>query len=101
MVCRQLGYLTIGETLICSTCLNVTVFCCVDVIAHSFATLGGGPRGPHLSNVHCMGNESELVDCSHQIDHDCGQSEDAGVTCEGKINRVSIKKCRLEIKQCE
>ena len=36
-----------------------------------------------LDNLHCVGNESRLVDCPHGGTgiHDCVHSEDAGVRC--------------------
>ena len=36
-----------------------------------------------LGNVHCIGNETNLDDCPHNGVgvHNCGHSEDAGVTC--------------------
>ncbi|PIK48342.1 putative deleted in malignant brain tumors 1 protein-like [Apostichopus japonicus] len=35
----------------------------------------------HLDDVECSGSESSLLDCVHTTDHNCGHSEDAGVSC--------------------
>ena len=35
-----------------------------------------------LDNVRCAGNESRLIDCPAQRQHDCSHFEDAGVTCQ-------------------
>ncbi|XP_022100561.1 deleted in malignant brain tumors 1 protein-like [Acanthaster planci] len=42
---------------------------------------GSGPIA--LDDVSCYGNESNIADCQHQawFSHNCGHSEDAGVTC--------------------
>ena len=47
--------------------------------------LFGAGRDPILlDNVECTGTESNLTECTHDTDHDCGHSEDVGVLCRGK-----------------
>ena len=36
-----------------------------------------------LGNVHCIGNEAMLTDCSHSTEISCPRAELAGVRCEG------------------
>ena len=38
-----------------------------------------------LDNLVCEGDESSLLDCSHNVigEHNCDHTEDAGVRCEG------------------
>ncbi len=42
----------------------------------------------YLDNVQCAGNEGSLLDCrSNSIgEHNCGQSDGAGVRCEGNFS---------------
>ena len=39
-----------------------------------------------LDDVNCVGNESDIANCSHSAwgEHDCSDSEVAGVVCGGK-----------------
>ncbi len=39
-----------------------------------------------LDNVQCAGNEESLLNCSKNLigEHNCNQSEGAGVRCQGK-----------------
>ena len=39
-----------------------------------------------IDDVHCNGNESSLLECSHRNDHNCYYSEHVYLTCEvGKL----------------
>ena len=55
--------------------------------AGTFNRYGAGPLNSpiHLDNVRCNGNEPNILACSHlQLSaHNCGHSEDVGVTCSG------------------
>lgn len=63
VVCRQLGY--------------------SGGIALEDCEYGGGRDPILLDDVECEGSESRLEDCAHRTwgEHNCGHSEDAGVTC--------------------
>ena len=43
----------------------------------------GGTGSILLDNVYCAGNETRLIDCSHNGlgTHDCTHADDAGVRC--------------------
>ena len=52
--------------------------------AHGQAFFGQGSGPIHYDNVACRGSETRLADCDHiGIGvHNCGHSEDAGVSCD-------------------
>ena len=43
----------------------------------------GGIGAIFLDGIHCNGNESNLLQCTHDgiAEHDCVHHEDAGVSC--------------------
>ncbi|XP_019849150.1 PREDICTED: deleted in malignant brain tumors 1 protein-like, partial [Amphimedon queenslandica] len=49
--------------------------------ARTNAYFGAGTGPINMDNVQCTGNEGFLVNCTYSSTHDCGHSEDAGVTC--------------------
>ena len=36
-----------------------------------------------IGDVQCHGNETSLLQCEHETEHDCGGEEAAGVVCTG------------------
>ena len=44
---------------------------------------GSVPTNFTMNNVGCMGNETELAECSFLPTHDCKGKEGAGVRCQG------------------
>ncbi|XP_064384964.1 uncharacterized protein LOC135333878 isoform X2 [Halichondria panicea] len=66
VVCRQLGYSSEGAT----------AQCC--------AAYGQGTGSIVLDDLACTGTETSLFDCPHSGigTHNCGHSEDVGVTCQ-------------------
>ena len=67
VVCRQLGY------------INATA-------PWGSARFGPGSGPILLSELSCIGNESNITECDHQGAgfHNCSHSEDVGVVCEGQ-----------------
>ncbi len=58
---------------------------CAAVVAFSDAHFGEGVSNISLGGLYCTGNESRLLDCSHQKNPVCSHTEDAGVRCGGEI----------------
>ena len=57
-------------------------------MAHQRAYFGEGQGLIGMDDVQCAGSESTLTDCTHTRNHNCGHSEDAGVTCAPGMMRV-------------
>ena len=75
VVCRQLGY------------TNATA-------SWGSARFGPGSGPILLSDLSCIGNESNIAECGHHSTHNCSHSEDVGVVCEGQlISVVSACQC--------
>ena len=55
------------------------------------ANFGQGSGPIQIDDVSCIGNETNLLNCTHLTTHNCAHSEDAGVVCSGEIsNDLSI-----------
>jgi len=39
----------------------------------------------NLTNFHCYGNESHLLNCLHSVTSSCSRSSTAGVLCYGDV----------------
>ena len=94
VACRQAGYLSVGKHWIYKMStywvdLCVSLFL-PDAIAHSVPMFGGALGGVHLTEVQCVGDESELVDCHHKKTHNCSLRLNAGVICEGELKLLLL-----------
>ncbi|XP_071835447.1 scavenger receptor cysteine-rich domain superfamily protein-like isoform X1 [Apostichopus japonicus] len=71
VVCRQLGFSSANTT-------------------HCCAFFGHGEGQIMLDDLGCRGDESDLGSCNHRgwSTHNCAHTEDASVTCNGKIRLV-------------
>ena len=69
VVCRQLGFGSSGTALL------------------AFQPYASSRTPIWLDNVNCNGQESRLIDCTHNglENHNCVHFEDAGVTCAGDL----------------
>ena len=63
VVCTQLGY-------------SIS-----NAIAFNYTRFGKGNANIYMDDVSCVGNESFLLDCKHDSDHNCHHYEDASVRC--------------------
>ena len=64
----------------------------VDAVPFRNAFYGNGSGTIFLDNVICQGTESSLLDCTTNPigEHNCDHSEDAGVRCEGIVDRMYL-----------
>ena len=61
------------------------VLCFDTVDSQPLFSLDLANRPIFLDNVHCTGSEASLLDCGNVIgEHNCNQTDGAGVRCEGK-----------------
>ena len=67
VVCRQLGYTTTGNTYISGA--STSCRCCSGVQYYRNAYFGQGTGPIYLDNVNCVGNESNLLNCTHVTNH--------------------------------
>lgn len=60
---------------------SVLIWNLTGAVAYRSAHFGEGEGVIGMDDVQCVGSESNLLECSHTKDHNCGHYEDAGVTC--------------------
>ena len=90
VVCRQLGFSTIGSGLyevLLLLYFSLIMLLSTDAVAFSRAHFGAGTVTIYLDDVGCTGSETNLIDCSRSSTVTCysGHSEDAGVRCQGNL----------------
>ena len=90
VVCRQLGYSTIGEP--DGDCSKFFIRSLLSglytgSLAVNIALFGPGSGPIHLDDVQCFGFENSLLHCDHiTMDVNCNHDEDAAVACQGKTS---------------
>ena len=90
VVCKQLGFSPYGELLDNTAMTNCVLY---NNHRHHYTgavggreTFGDGLDNAILRNIGCVGNESQLLNCSHSSSGsavECGSIEDAHVVCQG------------------
>ena len=100
VVCRQLGYATTGISDLqtdvasytcirsCYTYINFSVFITVVYVYTGLtplfnANFGQGAGPVIINSVVCIGNETNINDCTLITPSSCSHSNDAGVMCSG------------------
>ena len=83
VVCRQLGFGSIGKTMLLKFAPILWLMLLAGVQAYSSAYFGQGSGPIQLDDVNCIGTENSLLNCTHLTTHNCGHYEDAGVACQG------------------
>ena len=89
VVCRQLGYATTGTCIrSCYTYINFSVFITVVYVYTGLtplynANFGQGAGPVIINSVVCIGNETNINDCTLITPSFCSHSNDAGVRCSG------------------
>ena len=73
---------------------NIAILNITAAIARTNAYFGQGTGLINMDNVQCNGNEDYLINCTYIADHNCGHSEDAGVTC-GVVPQCNNSDIRL------
>ena len=49
------------------------------------AYFGQGSGKIHIDDVNCLGNETNLLECGYEPDHNCQHFEDASVVCGNPV----------------
>ena len=63
----------------------------IGAIALRGAHHGSGLGPIHVDDIHCVGNESSLLECPHNDSPFCSHSEDAGVICP--LPGIHVQSC--------
>ena len=85
VVCRQLGYPSVGKTTI--TCMHC-IYClhnCLGATPISNAQHFGQGFGPvNIQSTACTGTELNILSCTYASPSHCSHYDDSGVRCTGK-----------------
>ena len=88
VVCRQLGFPTIGvftcKTFVCNHNLTCLINNLLGARPFSYSFFGRGSGPIVMSYVGCNGLETHLANCTYSTPS-CSHSEDAGVQCPGMM----------------
>ena len=81
----SMAYLYIDNNECNRVCMSLSQCGLIEIQAWSQAHFGQGSGNIVLDDLSCTGSETSLFDCSYLgvNNHNCGHSEDAGVTCSG------------------
>lgn len=86
VACKQLGFVSAGECSSVSVCIDLLH--CTGAVAHSSDVFGVGIGPVHITNIQCHGNETNLIQCTNELEmisdnSSCGHDRDSGLTCPG------------------
>ena len=83
VACYQLGHSKYGKT---ENTRKIKVFFSLGAIAYNDGHFRSGDGSIFLDNVQCLGTESNILDCNHNVIgvHDCSDRKDAGIACMGR-----------------
>ena len=78
--------------------MNFLCFFVSGGIPYNNAFFGAGTGPIYLDEVACTSSDSKLLECSSRpiLAHNCRQSSDAGVGCEGKV----FQKLKCLVNKC-
>ena len=89
VVCNQLGFSPYGELNCFSTSTLLYSNSLSGAIGLTDSEFSEGIKQEVINTIFCAGNESSVLDCPIFFEglESCGQFEDAGIVCQGKLNR--------------
>ena len=76
-----------------SVCDKIIMLLCIhyifnstiaDAVVQGSAFYGQGTGPIYLDDVQCVGNESNLLNCTYTSQHNCVHGEDVGVQCRAE-----------------
>ena len=73
---------------------------CTGALAHNNAYFGEGSGPIFIGRTQCSGSESSIAQCTYNTITQCSHSDDAGVTCSGKLYVTHNELFHLSLAVC-